>query len=93
MLEGEQRQALSQEEGIQAHLEQRTELTKTLAQMTKLSGFKLLTSCRYKISEIFNIMINKSYVPCDVGKHRIFSEAKSLFWSVYIEKAFHLVIH
>ncbi|KAA8585162.1 hypothetical protein FQN60_003856, partial [Etheostoma spectabile] len=46
VLEEEQRQALSQEKGIQAHLEQRTVLTKTLAQMTKLSRVKLMTFCR-----------------------------------------------
>ncbi|XP_010768036.1 tripartite motif-containing protein 16-like isoform X2 [Notothenia coriiceps] len=41
VLEGEQRQALRQAEGIQAHLEQkRTELQKTLAQMNKLSRSK-----------------------------------------------------
>lgn len=41
VLEGEQRQALRQAEGIQAHLEQRrTELMKTLAQMNKLSKNK-----------------------------------------------------
>ncbi|KAM7371927.1 hypothetical protein PAMP_009127 [Pampus punctatissimus] len=41
VLEGEQRQALRQAEGIQAHLEQRrTELTKTLAQINKLSRSK-----------------------------------------------------
>ena len=37
VLEGEQRKALRQAEGIQAHLEQRkTELMKTVAQMNKL---------------------------------------------------------
>lgn len=41
VLAGEQRQALKQAEGIQAHLEQRrTELMKTLAQMNKLSKSK-----------------------------------------------------
>ncbi|XP_070838105.1 tripartite motif-containing protein 16-like isoform X2 [Chaetodon trifascialis] len=41
VLEGEQRQALRQAEGIQAHLEQRrTELMKTLAQINKLSKSK-----------------------------------------------------
>ncbi|XP_051243890.1 tripartite motif-containing protein 16-like isoform X1 [Dicentrarchus labrax] len=41
VLEGEQRQALKQAEGIQAHLEQRrTELMKTLAHMNKLSRSK-----------------------------------------------------
>lgn len=41
VLEGEQRQALRQAEGIQAHLVQRrTELMKTLAQMNKLSKSK-----------------------------------------------------
>ncbi|KAI4822938.1 hypothetical protein KUCAC02_008456 [Chaenocephalus aceratus] len=41
VLEAEQRQALRQAEGIQAHLEQkRTELQKTLAQMNKLSRSK-----------------------------------------------------
>lgn len=41
VLEGEQRQALRQAEGIQAHLEQRRgELMKTLAQMNKLSRSK-----------------------------------------------------
>ncbi|KAM9346648.1 tripartite motif-containing protein 16-like protein [Symphorus nematophorus] len=41
VLEGEQKQALRQAEGIQAHLEQRrTELMKTLAQMNKLSKSK-----------------------------------------------------
>lgn len=41
MLEGEQRQALRQADGIQAHLQQRrTELMKTLAQMNKLSRIK-----------------------------------------------------
>ncbi|KAM7386956.1 hypothetical protein PAMA_009539 [Pampus argenteus] len=41
VLEDEQRQALRQAEGIQAHLEQRrTELTKTLAQINKLSRSK-----------------------------------------------------
>lgn len=38
MLEREQRQALRQADGIQAHLEQRrTKLMKTLAQMNKMS--------------------------------------------------------
>ncbi|XP_042360586.1 tripartite motif-containing protein 16-like [Plectropomus leopardus] len=41
VLEGEQKQALRQAEGIQAHLEQRrTELMKTLAQINKLSRCK-----------------------------------------------------
>ncbi|KAM3598826.1 uncharacterized protein V6R79_023108 [Siganus canaliculatus] len=41
VLEGEQRRALRQAEGIQAHLEQkRTELTKTVAQISKLSKNK-----------------------------------------------------
>lgn len=41
VLEGQQRQALKQAEGIQAHLEQRrTELMKTSAQMNKLSRNK-----------------------------------------------------
>ncbi|XP_049925653.1 tripartite motif-containing protein 16-like [Epinephelus moara] len=41
VLEGEQRQALKQAEGIQAHLEQRrTELMKTSAQVNKLSRSK-----------------------------------------------------
>lgn len=41
MLEAEQRQALRQAEGIQAHLEQRrTELMKTLTQINKLSRSK-----------------------------------------------------
>ncbi|XP_030262442.1 tripartite motif-containing protein 16-like [Sparus aurata] len=41
VLQGEQRQALRQAEGIQAHLEQRqTELMKNLAQMNKLSRNK-----------------------------------------------------
>lgn len=41
VLEAEQRQALKQAEGIQAHLEQRrTELTKTLARLNKLSKSK-----------------------------------------------------
>lgn len=41
MLEGEQRQALRQAEGIQAHLEQRRAgLMKTVAQMNKLSRSK-----------------------------------------------------
>ncbi|XP_059204342.1 tripartite motif-containing protein 16-like [Centropristis striata] len=41
VLEGEQKQALRQAEGIQAHLEQRrTELMKTSAQMNKLSKSK-----------------------------------------------------
>ncbi|XP_071389899.1 tripartite motif-containing protein 16-like protein [Centroberyx affinis] len=41
VLQGEQRQALKQAEGIQAHLEQRrAELTKTLAQMDRLSRNK-----------------------------------------------------
>ncbi|XP_023265880.1 tripartite motif-containing protein 16-like isoform X2 [Seriola lalandi dorsalis] len=41
VLEGEQRQALRQAEGIQAHLEQkRTGLMKTLAQMNKMSRSK-----------------------------------------------------
>lgn len=40
-LEGEQRRALRQAEGIRAHLEQRrAELTKTLARMNKLSRNK-----------------------------------------------------
>ncbi|XP_040919490.1 tripartite motif-containing protein 16-like isoform X2 [Toxotes jaculatrix] len=41
LLDGEQRQALRQADGIQAHLEQRkTELMKTLAQMNKMSRSK-----------------------------------------------------
>lgn len=40
-LDGERRQALSQAESIQTHLEQkRTELLKTLSQMSKLSRSK-----------------------------------------------------
>ncbi|XP_044187588.1 E3 ubiquitin-protein ligase TRIM16-like [Thunnus albacares] len=52
VLEGEQRQALRQAEGIQAHLEQkRTELTKTLAQMNKLSRSKSDVNFLQKYSE------------------------------------------
>lgn len=41
VLDGERRQALSQAESIQTHLEQkRTELLKTLSQMSKLSRSK-----------------------------------------------------
>lgn len=61
VLEGEQRQALRQAEGIQAHLEQRrTELMKTLAQVTKLSRSKSdVDFLQVENIEIFKIIMNK----------------------------------
>uniref|UniRef100_A0AAQ5Y5A4 B30.2/SPRY domain-containing protein n=1 Tax=Amphiprion ocellaris TaxID=80972 RepID=A0AAQ5Y5A4_AMPOC len=83
VLEGEQKKALKQAEGIKAHLEQRrAQLMKTLAQMNKLSKKKEVNSC------VPSVHINRidhltSYVHAVTDASQ---ELRDLILSTYKEK-------